>query len=125
MIAFKALLMQFFWFYRIDFPMELFPKDLTYTRFKQGTVIGKRHLDPHEYERIKGLFSKNKNGWRYDMVSYAPDHLYTSPEMNINCGGTRLVVNYPQADKRWIQVSKEIAAGSCPTFELVEDNKNG
>lgn len=123
MIAIKALLMQFLWFYRIDFPMELFPKELTYKKIEQGAEVGKRHLNQQEYESVKGLFYKYKNGWRYDMVSYAPSHIYTSPEMNINCGGNRLVVNFAQADKRWVQVSKEITAGSCPTFEIIEDEK--
>ncbi len=117
----KAILMSFLPFYRIDFPIEAFPKELTYIEYNHGREVGKKILHEEEtsYIALKELFIKNENGWRYDLNTYSPDRLFNSSKMKINCLDGALIVNYENKTSNWIQISKKDVLGSCPAVSLV------
>ena len=117
---FKAILMSFIPFYRADFPMEAFPKELTYIEYNHGREMGKKILHDEEksYIALKEFFSKNVTGWQYDLNTYAPGRLFNSTKMRINCLDGALVVNYEDKAKAWIQITKKDVSGSCPSVPL-------
>lgn len=114
MFLIKALLMSIFPFYRIDFPVNLIPTSIAYIEYNKGQEIKNTNLNTKEIASIKDFFSKNMNGWRYDLTTYAPRHLLTSPNIKINCldEGT-IVANFRENGDDWIQISKKTAIGSC------------
>jgi hypothetical protein len=123
----KAILMSFLPFYRVDFPVELFPKEITYVEYDHGREVGRITLNEKEgsYIVLKELFIKNRNGWRYDLTTYAPGHLFISSKMKINClNDGALVVNYEDKSSDWIQISKKDGVDSCPTVALNGSNNN-
>jgi hypothetical protein len=116
----KAVLMSFLPFYRVDFPVEPFPKELTYIEYDQGREVGKRILSEKEtsYIALKELFTNNEHGWRYDLNTYSPGRLFISSKMKINCIDGALVVNYESKESDWVQISKKDVTGSCPVVFL-------
>lgn len=125
--VFKATLMSLLPFYHVNFPVDLFPKELAYVEFSQGRELGKKTLTEKERGALEEMLVKNKDEWRYDVKTYAPGPTYTSSTMKINCEGRALVVNYPDKDNGWIQISKKNSVGTCPVILLDEkkDTENG
>jgi hypothetical protein len=108
-------------FYRVDFPVNALPNEFTYIEYKQGREIRKRTIKENEaaYIALRKLASEEKQGWRYDLATYVPNHMFNSPKMKINCLDKTLVVNYEE-DGDWIQISKTDVKSSCPTVTLNE-----
>lgn len=121
---FKAVLMSILPFYRVDFPIEVFPKELTYIEYSHGREIGKKILREEEmsYIALKELFAKNRSGWRYDLNTYSPGRLFNSTKMKINCLDGALVVNYENRASDWVQISKKDVLGSCPSVSIERKN---
>jgi hypothetical protein len=115
--AIKATLMSILPFYQVDFPVDLFPKELNYLEYKLGTETASKTLTEKETETLKEFIFKNKDGWRYDLTTYAPARYFRSPSMTINCSGAGLVVNYADKDNNWVQISKKASGGACPAIE--------
>lgn len=105
-------------FYRIDFPIIIFPEYFTYVEYSQGKYLDKQIINNGDknYASLKDLFLMEKNGWRYDLTTYVPNKEFKSPDMRINCTGNLIVVNYKDLDKEWTQISKKIAPRTCPSI---------
>ncbi|WP_138110453.1 hypothetical protein [Burkholderia humptydooensis] len=88
---------------------------MSYTEYKYGVATSSIHLkfEDTTYVKLRSLLDKEKEGWKYDLVTYAPSHVYSSQYVRINCINKKIVVNY-QKNGDWVQVSKEIVE-SCPT----------
>lgn len=120
MFFIKAVLMSLLPFYRVEFPAEEFPKDFAYIEYSHGQELGKRTVNENDstYTALKKLISDEKQGWRYDLTTYAPNHIFNSPKLKINCFGKTIVVNYEKAHNGWVQISKNDIKGSCPSVHL-------
>jgi hypothetical protein len=121
MFFIKAILMSILSFYRVDFPVNVLPKEFTYIEYKQGRELARLTINENEaaYIALKKLIFEEKQGWRYDLATYVPKHMFNSPKMKINCLDKTLVVNY-EDDGDWIQISKKDVKGSCPSVSLNE-----
>ncbi|PZN84122.1 MAG: hypothetical protein DM484_03240 [Candidatus Methylumidiphilus alinenensis] len=112
----KALLMSVLPFYRVEFPMELFPKQFNYSTYadgkpSKGQTVG---VGDAMYETLKASLNQEKQGWRYDFTTYAPAHAFDSPSMKINCLDSVVVANYKDGSDGWVQISKHVPSGFCP-----------
>lgn len=123
MFFIKAILMSALPFYRVDFPIDPFPIDFIYVEYSHGKELGRQAIKEKgdAYTALRKLILNEKEGWRYDLTTYAPDHTFVSPKMKINCLGNVLVINYEDANNGWIQISKGNIKGLCPSVTL--DNK--
>lgn len=112
----KVFLMQLLPFYRVEFPVAAFPQEFTYTEYKNGNQAGSLTLDEKDaaYASLRKMIWYERQGWRYDSVSYVPTQIFASPKLNINCLGNKLVVNFEDGDGRWTQISKQDIKASCP-----------
>lgn len=107
MFMLKAILMMILPFYRTDFPVADIPQTLIYSIYDHGVVVrrGQITVGEGEYESIKRVLVSERKGWKFDMNTYAPSRVYSSPSMNINCLSRGLVVNYKDGSD-WVQISK-------------------
>jgi hypothetical protein len=117
----KALLMAVLPFYRVDFPVDRFPKEFSYAEYDNGREM-EAHLlkdDDPTYIALKNLITEEQKGWKYDLNTYAHSHMFSSPTMQINCLGHSFIVNYDEDEgsNEWIQISKNVK-GTCPTPKL-------
>jgi hypothetical protein len=108
MFLVKALLMMVIPFYRVDFPVELYPKSFTYREY--GKVEERRTISDSntEYVALKIFLVEQKHGWSYDFSDYAPGRRFSSPKMIVNCLRSGVVVNYEVSNGEWVQISKSI-----------------
>lgn len=116
----KAVLMSIFPFYRLDFPLEHFPKNFVYTEYQLGGASGSRRLDENEKAALKRAFIENKQGWRYDVVTYVPARMFRSSEMEINClDDGYVIVSFKEndTDTGWTQISRK-SPGACAGVAL-------
>ena len=113
MFTLKAILMLVFPFYRVMFLPHAYPPDILYSKYQNGTVAHQKLLayNDQTYVKLRALLTKEKNGWRYDLVTYAPVNLFSSSILKVNCLNKRIVVNY-ERNHAWTQISKDI---SCPS----------
>jgi len=116
----KAVLMGVIPFYRVEFPVDVLPKEFIYIEYDHGRELGKRAIkeDDEVYTKLKTLIVQEKEGWRYDLTTYAPNHTFNSAKMKINCIDNALVVNYEDGDSDWVQISKKGVKGYCPQVYL-------
>jgi hypothetical protein len=79
--------------------------------------MGKRTITAVDetYSALQKVVSVERQGWRYDLVTYAPNRMFNSPKMKINCLDNAFVVNY-EGNDGWIQISKK--GVQCPTANL-------
>jgi hypothetical protein len=120
MVFMGNLLMWMLPFYRVEFPVDLMPNDFTYIEYEHGRVVGKQAIKNNDetYIALKKLIVEEKKDWEYDLTTYAPNRLFNSPKMKVNCLNNALVVNYEDRDKEWVQISKKVTKGSCPVVHL-------
>lgn len=116
----KAALMSLLPFYRVDFPMDAFSKYFIYVEYDHGHELGRHAIKENDtaYAALKKLLSDEKQGWRYDLTTYAPNHTFSSPKLKINCLDNILVVNYQDAHNNWAQISKKNIGSFCPSVHL-------
>lgn len=116
----KSILMSILPFYRVNFPVEIFPKNFIYIEYSHGKEVAKTEININDesYINLKELVTKQTKDWRYDLTTYAPNHTFNSKGIKINCLNTTLVVNYEYSNGNWIQISKQILNGSCPVVTL-------
>ena len=102
-------------FYRVEFPVAVMPKEFIYVEYNRGRELGKRTIKENDeaYTVLKKLIVEERQGWRYDLTTYAPNYTFNSLKMKINCLDNALVVNYEDDDNDWIQISKKGVKGSC------------
>jgi hypothetical protein len=113
-------------FYRVDFPVDLVPGEMIYVEFNKGHEVRRKNLSEKEIHALKEFFTKNKKGWRGDAVTYAPNHVFTSANMKINCfKGGDVVVNYADKDLEWKQIAIKESVGACPASILDEATVTG
>lgn len=119
MFLVKAFLMGVLPFYRVSFPLDLIPNKMEYIEYKQGHELGKAFVQKGQnaYTQLYALLKKEKQDWRYDMTTYAPEYLYSSPKFRINCFDGALIVNYQDEKNDWVQISKKIDGMSCPVVQ--------
>ncbi|MES2259658.1 MAG: hypothetical protein V4724_14135 [Pseudomonadota bacterium] len=117
-IIIKIFLMNIFPFYRVEFPMNLFPKDFTYAKFDHGKELGKKIINENDetYIALKKLISIEKKGWNYDLTTYAPKNTFNSKKIKINCIDKTIVVNYINSNNDSVQISKKLISNSCPSI---------
>src|SRR6476469_3803940 len=117
-VAIGTMWLSFLPFYRVDFPVDLVPKALTYVEHDKGREVSRRSLSDKEVHALKEFFIKNKSGWRGEPNTYAPNHEFTSATMKINCfDGGGVVVNYAEKNA-WTQISIKESVGACPASIL-------
>lgn len=115
MFTLKAILMFIFSFYRVNIPMNIYPQNLTYAEYSHGVVVSKRGVAYSDalYVALRDQLKKEGSGWKYDMTTYAPQQLFSSERLKINCTGRVVVINYEQ-NGSWVQISK-VVQSPCPT----------
>ena len=118
-VLLKAILMCFLPFYRVDFPINAVPDQFTFTEHARGLEISRRQIlkKDREYSELLALLAAERAGWKYDLSAYAPQRMFKSSGININCVGTRLVVNYEDRNHEWIQLSK-VVQRPCPMVAI-------
>jgi hypothetical protein len=121
MVFIKAVLMSILSFYRLDLAISELPKEFTYLEYKQGRELGKKTIKEGDaaYFSLKKFISEERQGWRYDFTTYAPNHVFRSPKMEINCLDKAFVINY-EDNGDWIQISKKDIRVSCPSVTLTK-----
>lgn len=116
MFFIKAILMMLFPFYRIELPVASLPNEFQYQTYERGAITYTKVIkkdDPH-YQQLKKIIIENKNGWKYDFVTYAPTHIFKSDALNINCIGKLIIINFKSnSNDGWEQISKETNEDSC------------
>jgi len=114
MFMLKAILMMIFPFYRINLPPNIYPQSFTYSEYDHGVVVNKKIVAHGDvlYVALRDQLKKESSGWKYDITTYAPQYLFSSDLVKINCTGKMVVINYEQ-DGSWLQISKE-ARKPCP-----------
>jgi hypothetical protein len=114
MFALKAILMLIFPFYRVNVPINIYPENLMYVEYSHGVVVGEMDIAYGDelYVALRDQLKKESGGWRYDMTTYAPQRLFSSEKLKINCIGKVVVINYEQ-DGGWVQISK-VVQSPCP-----------
>ncbi len=115
----KVILMMFFPFYRIELPVTSWPNELQYQIYEKGAITYTKVIkegDPH-YQQLKEIIKKNKDGWKYDFITYAPSHIFKSDDLNINCSGKTIVINFKsKSHDEWEQISKGTDKDVCATI---------
>jgi hypothetical protein len=122
----KAVLMSVLPFYRVDFDPAVFPTEFIYVEYRHGQESGRRTIKESDapYAALKKLFVDEKHGWRYDLISYVPKQTFNAAELKINCLNNLLVVNYRDANKDWVQISKMNLKGTCPAVKFDSQPSN-
>ncbi|MBB6243642.1 hypothetical protein [Rhodanobacter sp. MP1X3] len=115
MFFLKAILMLIFPFYRVNLPVFEYPSDLTYAEYNHGIATKNVSLSKSNqtYIDLRIFLDREKAGWKYDLTTYAPYHLFTSKIIKINCIDNKVVINF-RNDDVWVQISKQIHT-PCPT----------
>jgi hypothetical protein len=126
MFLLKALLMMVVPFYRVDFPVELYPKSFTYTEFRGGKVEETRTVSnsDSEYVALKTFLVEQKHGWSYDFLDYATWRKFSSPKMTVNCLRSGVVVNYEVDDGQWVQISKSITSQAFEACNFLQSDSS-
>lgn len=115
MFILKAIIMLIIPFYRVSIPLNIYPQNLTYLEYFHGTIVTRKMLSYNSdtYVALRVILAKQAKGWKYDFVTYAPNHLFSSSTFRVNCIDNKIIINYEQRDN-WVQVSKVISA-PCPS----------
>ena len=116
MFALKAFLMAILPFYKMDFPVRPVSTDWSYTRYVEGKVVEELKIAPKSsmQKELQMMLSTQSKGWKYDISTYAPDHLYVSTSIRVNCVKGALVVNYISSGGDDMQISKDLPLLKCP-----------
>lgn len=111
----KAVLMAALPGYRVDIPITEIPREFSYSEHQAGREVarGKIFEKDRVHVELTELITRERHGWRYDLTTYAPRRIFKAPNMNINCTGTKVVVNYDDPSRGWVQISKEVKE-PCP-----------
>ncbi len=84
-----------------------YPKEFEYIRFIKGREAEhfsiKKGDEP--YDHLYEWIVKTKEGWNSDLITYAPQHLFSSKEMNINVMKNFIVINFSPESGKWVQIS--------------------
>ncbi len=93
-----------------------YPDGLEYIRFEKGRAIEKSFIKKGDklYDDLLMWITKKNNGWKSDFISYAPQNLFSSREMNINVIDGLVVVSFKVKGKKWIQISREFDNSERP-----------
>lgn len=113
----QALLMSILPFYRVDFPVDRFPKEFEYVEYDNGHEIDKTVVKEGDqtYAALKTFIFEEKAGWRYDLNTYANVRVFSAKDVKINCLKDAVVINYEkEKPDKWVQISKDVK-GACPT----------
>lgn len=109
MFLLQAILMNIFPFYRVDFPINLLPKNFVYIEYSK--ISNSKELIIKEgdttYTLLRDFIFKEKEGWSYDLTTYAPNKTFNSSKMKINYTNNFLIVNYENKNNEWTQISKK------------------
>src|ERR1700730_4419824 len=105
-------------FYRVNFPIDQFPKEFIYVKYEDGQKTKETMIKEGDesYILLKNFLIGEKAGWRYDLNTYAPGYVFSSPTMRINCLKNALIVNYQENKNSWVQMSKTVK-GVCPEVQ--------
>lgn len=93
-------------FCQIDFPIESVPSTFIVEVYQSGKPIEQFNID--STDELINFFEKEKNGWKKDNTTYAPNYLLFSENMKINILTKKIVINYQNEKGKWGQYSKEI-----------------
>ena len=106
-------------FYRVDFPIDQLNHEFTYREYSQGKEIGSRVVTESEYIALKKVLEEEKAGWKYDITTYAPEHIFSASNMKIDCSESTIVVNFQvEAETSWEQISKKNIKKQCPSIQI-------
>jgi len=113
----KYILMCILPFYRVDFSLEVYPKEFTYVEYRNGSEYTKSVIkdDSAVYVSLLKLLQDEKTGWRYDLITYVPNRVFSSEKIRINClPYNKIVINFDQGGNDWVQISKSGLLRGCP-----------
>lgn len=118
-LAIKAIFYTILPFYRVDFPVSALPNQFTFIEYTHGMETSKKQLlkGDREFSELVAMFNDERPGWKYDLSTYAPQRIFKSTGMTINCLGTTVVVNYEDKDLGWVQLSK-VLKRECPVVVM-------
>lgn len=116
MFLLNAFLMAVFPSYRVDFPVQKIPAVFSYAAYHQGQHTVKKTINATDatHLKLKSQLLLERHGWRYDVISYVPNKVFSSPAMTINCMGRSMVVNVEVQPGNWVQISKDALHDVCP-----------
>lgn len=88
-------------------------KSSLYTKVKEGDRI---------YDNLLKLLENNPNGWKPDLATYVPIHMFSSKNLNVNVLEGGVVINYSAIPfPGHIQISKRINALDLLLDGVMED----
>jgi len=105
----KAVVMLAIPWYRTDLNLWSLPKSFEYVEFSQGKEMSRRPVSVGDvdYSTLKNFLLSEREGWRYDLSSYAPNRIFKSVDLSVNfLVNNWIVVNYKNAEGEWLQLSK-------------------
>lgn len=112
----QAVLMAALPGYRVNFPVTEIPREFIYTEHQAGREVARAKILEQDrvHVELTALVTQERHGWRYDLTTYAPQRMFKAQNMNINCTGMKVVVNYDDPTRgEWVQISKEVKS-ACP-----------
>jgi len=66
------------------------------------------------YDKLLLWITANKNGWKRDYNSYAPQNIFVSKNMNINVIDGIVIINVNAENSKWIQISRKFNNNEHP-----------
>jgi hypothetical protein len=72
------------------------PAKLVLEHYVRGVPKARAVIDRRDdrYLRLKKLLSSEQTGWTHDLVTYAPQYLFTGKGIRINCFPDLVVIDY-------------------------------
>ncbi len=97
---------------------SLFPPSINgniiYEVYSKGSVIHTEKLNLKHNIEVEKWMQKERQGWKYDLNSYAYSRVLRNDNININCSGKLVIINY-DTGKDWIQIAKKT---ECPIGQV-------
>jgi hypothetical protein len=79
---------------KTDFPMDLFPTEITYMKYESGDMKFSVKLGLDDIRNLSVFIEKNKHDWSSGFRGYANSQVFYSEKMKINCIDNGVIVNF-------------------------------
>ena len=79
----------------IENVLKNFPSELKFYQYSNGKIIEEKNLsrNDNEYVKLLKILKDNKDGWKYEVMSYAPEKYFVGKEISINVKKNIIVIN--------------------------------
>jgi hypothetical protein len=95
-----------------------YPASFEYVKFKNGKEVSKTYIKKGDkiYDDLFNWISVQNNKWKRDYLTYAPQNIFCSDQLNINVINGIVIINFQVKGNKWIQITRKVTESQVPSL---------